>query len=126
MGFIPYNPNPDGKSVGDCVVRALTILIEDSWENVYIDLCMQGFFSHDMPSSNAVWGKYLRANGFKRYILPDTCPDCYTISDFCNDYPRGKYMVATGSHVVAIIDGNYYDTGDSGNEVPLYYWRKEK
>ena len=125
MAFVYYNPNPEGKYNGDCVIRALTILFNDSWDNVYLDLCMQGAFMHDMPDSNAVWGKYLRLNGFRHYSLPDTCPECYTIKDFCRDYPKGTFMVATGSHVVAIIDGNYYDTGDSGNEVPVYYWRKE-
>lgn len=126
MGYIFYNPNPDGKYNGDCVIRALTILLNDTWENVYVDLCMQGFTMHDMPNSNEVWGKYLKLNGFKQYLLPQTCPDCYTVKQFCNDFNSGMYMVATGSHVVAVVDGNYYDTGDSGNEVPIYYWRKEK
>lgn len=126
MGFIQYNPNPEGKYVGDCVIRALTILLNDTWDNIYIDLSMTGFHMHDMPNSNAVWGEFLKMNGFKQYPLPDTCPNCYTVKQFCIDFPEGVYMVATGSHVVAVIDGNYYDTGDSGNEVPIYYWRKER
>ena len=126
MGYIFYNPNPEGKYTSDCVVRALTILLNDTWDNIYIDLCMQGAFVHGMPNDNDVWSKYLKANGFKQYLLPQTCPDCYTLKQFCLDFNSGTYMVATGSHVVAVVDGNYYDTGDSGNEVPIYYWRKEK
>ena len=80
----------------------------------------------DMPSVNNLWGSYLRANGFKKIILPDSCPDCYTIAQFCRDFPVGKYMLATGTHVVAVIDGDYYDTWDSGDEVPISYWRKER
>lgn len=121
-----YNPNPYGKAVGDCVVRALTILLDDDWHNVYADLTMQGSFMGDMPSSNVVWGEYLKENGFRQFPLQDMCPACYTIRDFCMDFPIGKYLVATGSHVVAVVDGNYYDTSDSGNEVPLYYWRKSR
>jgi hypothetical protein len=34
-------------------------------------------------------------------------------------------MLATGTHVVAVIDGNYYDTWDSGDEVPIALWKKE-
>ena len=26
---------------------------------------------------------------------------------------------------IAVQNGNYYDTLNSGNEVPIYYWRKE-
>ena len=75
-----------------------------------------------------VWGSYLKGKGFRRFILPDTCPDCYTVKDFCLDYPYGTYLLATGSHVVAVINGDYYDAWDSGNETPIYYWtrRKEK
>ena len=58
-------------------------------------------------------------------IIPNTCPDCYTIADFCNDHPYGTYILATGTHVVAVIDGDYYDTWDSGNEIPIFYWQKE-
>jgi hypothetical protein len=27
--------------------------------------------------------------------------------------------------VVTVQDGKYYDTWNSGNEVPVYYWEKE-
>lgn len=126
MSFIRYNSNPSGKHVGDCVIRALTIAIPDSWENVYADLTMVGRYMYDMPNSNAVWAEYLKMNGFKHYSLPDTCPFCYSIRQFSEDFPVGTYVVATGSHVVAVVDGNYYDTSDSGNEVPIYYFRKEQ
>lgn len=43
---------------------------------------------------------------------------------YYNANPDGKNVVATGSHVVAVIDGNYIDNTDTGNEVLIYYWRK--
>ena len=122
--YIYRNPNPMGKSVGDCVVRAISIAFNIPWKDVYIDLTDEGFAKCDMPSSNDVWSSYLINNGFQRKIIPDTCPDCYTIRDFCYDHPRGLYIVATGSHVVAVIDGDYYDSWDSGNEVPIYYFER--
>ena len=125
MSYIYYNPNPDGKHVGDCVIRALSVVLCDTWENVYADLTMQGHFMHDMPSSDAVWGEYLRSNGFTKHILPNTCPNCYTVRDFLIDFPIGTYVVATGSHVLAVVDGDYFDTSNSGNEMIIYYWRKE-
>ena len=36
--FIQYNPNPEGKSTGDCVIRALTKALNKSWEQVYVEL----------------------------------------------------------------------------------------
>jgi len=38
---------------------------------------------------------------------------------------RMTHILALSGHVVCVMDGDYYDTWDSGGEVPLYYWRKE-
>lgn len=77
-----------------------------------------------MPSSNAVWNAYLLDQGFVKRTIPDTCPECYRVTDFCWDYPYGEYLIATGTHVIAVIDGNYYDTWDSGDEVPIYFYER--
>ncbi len=126
MAYRFYNPNPDGKFVGDCVIRAITKVEESDWDSIYIAVVVKGLMHHDMPSSNDIWGKYLKSKGYTRHLIPDSCPDCYTIAQFAYDNPLGRFAVATGSHVVAVVDGDYYDAWDSGNEVPIYYWAKEK
>ena len=55
--------------------------------------------------------------------MPNTCPDCYTVDDFCHEHQTGKYLLALFEHVVAVVDGYYYDTWDSGRKVVLYYWK---
>jgi hypothetical protein len=122
--YVDYNPNPAGKRVGDCVIRALCKLTGKDWETTYFGVAMEGFRLYDMPSSNNVWGKYIRGQGFKKKVLPDTCPDCYTVRDFAREHKQGQYLLATGSHVVAVVDGDYYDSWDSGDEVPAYYFEK--
>lgn len=125
--FIRYNPNPSRLNVGDCVIRSITSATGDLWENVYIELALQGYMMHDMPSANRVWGEYLYNHGFKRRLIPEDCFDCsYTVKDFCEDHPHGTFVVATGSHVVCCRNGNYYDTWDSGEEQVYYYWFKEE
>lgn len=126
MSFVFFNPNPDRAIVGDCVIRGISLLTSRSWEEVYLDLCDEGLVMHDMPSSNAVWGTYLLKNGYLRKAIPNICPECYTVKEFCMDHPYGKFLLATGTHVIAVKDGNYYDTWDSGNEVPSYYFKKEE
>ena len=103
-----YNPNPLGKKIGDCVIRAISIILSKSWEETYMDIAMMGLKMCDMPSSNSVWGSYLQNLGFKRKAIDNTCPNCYTVRDFCFDNPRGNFILATGEHVVAVIDGDYY------------------
>lgn len=125
MAWVEWNPNPHGKRVGDCTVRAVAKGTGESWEDAYSGMALEGFLLSDMPSANNVWGAYLRRKGFKRHIIPDTCPDCYTVKDFCKDHPKGMYIVALHGHVIAVNDGDYFDSWDSGNETPLYYFQKE-
>lgn len=124
MSYVYYNPNPLKLSVGDCTIRAISRALSISWKQTYLLLVIQGFHMYDMPSANRVWGELLKRKGFKKYQLPDTCPDCYTIKNFCYDFPYGTYVVGTGEHVVCVIDGNYYDSWDSGNEIPIYYFKR--
>ncbi len=123
--FVFDNPNPQGSFVGDCVIRALSIAMNKSWYDVYTDLTVTGLSMSDMPSSNRVWAEYLKNKGWKRHVIPDTCPYCYTVRDFAGEHFKGSYILGTGTHAIAVVDGNYMDIWDSGDEVPLYYFSKE-
>lgn len=122
--WIEYNPNPCNRRVGDCVIRAIAKATNREWESVYVDLCVQGFMLADLPSSNSIWSVYLKSKGFKRRTIED-CPDCYTMEDFCKEHPQGVYVVGTGTHAVAVVDGNIFDAWDSSREIPQYYFEKE-
>lgn len=118
------NLNPRGKSVGDCTIRAIGIATDKEWMETYLDLCLFGLLMADMPSANAVSTAYLKRNGFRRRTIPDNCPDCYTIADFCKDHQQGTYIIGTGSHLTAVIDGDLLDSWNSENETPVYYFEK--
>lgn len=119
-----YNPNPSGKTVSDCVIRAISKALGQSWENTYIELSLQGYMMSDLPNSNAVWSAYLKSKGFKRDMVSNDCPECYTISDFASEHPNGTYVIGTGTHAVAVIDGIIYDAWHSENEQPIYFYCK--
>jgi len=123
--FVQHNSNPTAARTGDCAVRAIARATGKSWDNIYLDLCILGYTMGDWGSSNAVWGAYLKRCGFTRQALPASCPDCYTVADFADEHPKGIYVLALSGHVVTVVDGRYYDTWDSGDEMPLYYWCKE-
>lgn len=125
MAYIPYNPNPLNNHVGDCTVRALSRALGQDWETTYTELALQGLMLGDMPSANNVWGAYLRSKGFKRCIIPDCISDLYTVKNFASENNSGVYVLALAQHVVCVYDGDYYDTWDSGGEIPIYYWEKK-
>lgn len=120
-----FQNNPTGRNVGDCSVRAVSKALNIDWETAYLLIAAAGFQMGDVLSSNGVWGAVLRQHGFSRSAIPDSCPDCYTIEDFAADHPLGTYVVGTGSHVVTVQDGVIYDSWDSSNEIPQYYWHRE-
>lgn len=78
----------------------------------------------NLPSANSVWGTYLIGKGFEEGSLMRRCKECYTLLDFCRDFPNGTYVVGTDDHAVAVIDGNFYDSYDSGGVNPTYYFKK--
>lgn len=126
MAYSFYNPNPVGRLVGDCVPRALAKALDTDWESAKVLISNASFQMADMETGDSVWGAVLRKNGFYREIIPNECPDCYTVEDFCNDHQEGVFVLYCGGHVCAVKDGVVYDTQDSRYEIPEYYWYKKE
>ena len=134
-----YNVNPCGLHVGDCVIRALSVVLDIPWEQVHYELCELSRRMCDMPSSNRVYYKYLELNGYTQHRINTECPQCKTVEDFCSTHPCGRYVLSTcdyidattkiiviGTHVIPVIDGTAYDTWMSLDEIPLLYFEKKE
>lgn len=124
--YVKYNPNPVGRNVGDCAVRAIAKALDTDWETAYSLIADAGYRMGDMPSSNSVWGAVLRQNGFYRKAIPNSCPDCYTAANFCDEHRNGVYVLGFGNHVATVVNGNLYDSWDSSQEIPQYYWYRRR
>lgn len=120
-----FQINPTGRNVGDCAVRAVAAALDIDWEHAFALIAANAYAMGDMPSADSVWGSVLRQHGFYREAIPNTCPDCYTVAEFAADHPRGTFVLALGGHVVTVKDGWWYDTWDSGDRVPQYYWYRK-
>lgn len=114
-----YNPNPKKNRISDCAIRAVCKATGEQWEDVFTELTVLAFAASDMPHANHVWGQYLKKRGFKKKLIDE---DIFTVEDFANTHLYGRYVLATPGHAVAVVNGNYYDTWDSGEEKPEYYW----
>lgn len=122
--WVYYNPNPTGKNVGDCAVRAISKAFDIDWEEAYDLISDAARLMGDMPSADSVWGAVLRQHGFYRRAIPNSCPNCYTAEDFCMDHPYGTYVLGFGGHVATVKDGRLFDSWNSSNEIPQYYWEE--
>ena len=124
--WIYYNPNPYGRDTIDCAVRAVAAALDIDWRGAYALIHAQGYGEGDMGPSNGTWGAVLRRHGFRRAIIPNSCPDCYTAEDFCIDNPAGVFVLGFENHTAAVIDGCVWDAWDSTGLCPQYYWYREE
>ena len=123
--WIYANPNPVRDDEPDCVVRAISIATGLSWDEVHRELSEMSREMGTMPSVNWLWGLWLKKHGFEAFSLPESCPECTTVGEFCRRYPEGTYIIGTGSHAVCIRDGNAYDSWNSLGTVPTYFFKQK-
>lgn len=125
MAFVEYNNNPRGLKTDDCVIRAISKATGESWLNTFDRLisharvvctCQTGKEAytdllHDYPSFSVF--KYV--DGEKKRL---------TVKDVCK--LKGSYVVRVANHMVAVVDGKYYDIFDSGDKCAYKIWRTKK
>ena len=66
----------------------------------------------------------MRDLGFSVELVRD--PYC-TLAEFARDNPAGVFILGDdypGGHVVAVVDGNWYDTADCCSMIPEKVWRR--
>lgn len=124
MAYVPYNANPKNRRTEDCVVRALSMVLGIPWDTMYWCLSARGFVDKAVLTDDDLWGRYLTDHGFTMQALPRTCPHCYTVKQFSMEHPYGAYVIKTPGHVLACVDGDYYDTTDTGDEAAIYCYAK--
>lgn len=55
-----YNANPHNKFTDDCVIRALSTAMEQSWEDTFNDLCQISLKYGVMPTDTKCFSRYLK------------------------------------------------------------------
>lgn len=142
--FLFLNENPNGNIEGDCVVRAVSTLLDKPWDDVYDDLCELGKKYKMMPNSKKVYTKYIESHGFVKHKQPRKYDNTkYTGEEFCDhlsvnngDGSFGKVLAHIGGHHVVCIEPTNHgdgincrykvrDTWDSTDGCIGNYWAKE-
>ena len=118
--FKYFQPNEKDlkDTVGDCQIRALCKTLDLSWLEVFdlvTPICREQqvmyIFSCDLKKTKVALDKlgfeYTGISNKKGSKRP-------TVSSFAKDHPEGRYICNVAHHEVAVVDGKYYDTWDSG------------
>lgn len=125
--FKYYNPNPEGhEDACDCVVRALCAATGLSWYEVYDKCCEIGKEHGIMPNASGKKYSGIRAEAFglePRVIpAPKRGQKSMTVQKFCEKHRKGKYILTTAHHDIAVVNGKYLDLQeDYGSKVYKYY-----
>lgn len=128
--FVYYQPNyKDLKDkVGDCQIRALSKALGLTWLEVFdltIPICRElqtyTIFACDLNKTKSA----MESLGFTYTGVSNkrgtTRP---TVDSFAKDHPVGTYILKVANHVVACVDGQYFDTWDSGHCSLYGYYKK--
>lgn len=103
-----HNANTGGKITGDCVLRAISAAMGQSWEETAQGLYEMMLRSHLCMTSKECYGKYLEAQGWQKHAQPRKGDNTkYTGAEFCewlNEHGDGEPIIAHigGHHIVAI------------------------
>lgn len=130
--FKYFQPNKKDlkDKVGDCQIRALCKVLELTWLEAFdltIPICrdLQTYtiFDCDLKKTNAAMEslgfQYTGISNKKGTRRP-------TVDSFTKEHKTGRYIVKVAHHVVAVVDGHYHDTWDSGHCCMYgYYTLKE-
>ena len=108
------NPHPNGKLVGDCVKRAITIATGFDYREVSRELNRIkreiGCHSFNEPD---VFKEYMKRHNFSKLSFPAIKGKSRMNGErFCESYPRGRYILNMAGHLSCCVNGIIYDTWD--------------
>lgn len=114
--WIKYNPNPKHRNTGDCTIRAYTKAFGISWDEAYEIASRYGKDYGALPNDAKVVDKILTEEfgcTIKRFPKSG---DRNTVEEFAATHPKGTFIAKVHGHVVAVVDGKYYDSWNSGSK----------
>ena len=119
--FVYFQPNKKDlkDKVGDCQVRALSKALGLTWVEAFdltIPICRElqtyTIFDCDLSKTKDAMSRlgfeYTGVSNKRGTTRP-------TIDSFAKTHKTGVYICKVAHHVVAVVDGKYYDTWDSGD-----------
>lgn len=101
-----YNANPHNNNVSDCVIRAISVAQDRTWDDVYEELS-------DIAQDKGML--FDDVNFVEQYLDQRYKRQCHyskTIKEFMDEFPCGKFLITMPGHITVVIDGVLVDTFD--------------
>ena len=130
--YVYYQPNTKDikDEFGDCQIRALSKALNCSWLEAFdkaISICREEWVSLIFDAPVKVRSRMLDKLGFDYHGISNKAGSKRpTVDSFAKDHPEGTYILAVAHHEVAVVNGKYYDTWDSGYNCVYGYFELRK
>lgn len=106
--FEYVNPHPQGKLVGDCVKRAITLASNRDYKEVQLELNRYKKVTKAKKfNEDKNWVKYVerkmmwqKLSGYRNM----------KVGEFAKMHPKGTYLLTTRKHLTTVKDGKVLDT----------------
>lgn len=101
-------------------------MLDMTWMEVFEDTLPVCINNQALHNNQIVYTEYLKSKGFVYVgISNKKGTKRPTVKSFAKEHKEGVYFVTVANHVVAVVNGMYYDTWDSGEKSMYGYWCKE-
>jgi hypothetical protein len=107
---------------GDCVVRSISIALDQPYNATFMDLMELGMEMGGYPSMPPVYEAYLKNQGWVKNKCPrDENGKLIKLRDWVF---QGTAVVLNSGHLTAVKDGDVYDKWDCRYRPVNTYWTK--
>lgn len=123
--FHYYNSNPKGIRAGDCAIRALSLALNQTWEDTLQGLTEVALKCKRSPTETTTIAKYLNKKGWKKELQPKHLDATkYTGKQFIDARLKNSVIICKiGPHHISVIyGGRFYDTWDPSDYTVGNYW----
>lgn len=100
------------KENSDCTVKALAVAYSVGYEWAHAVLKEHGRKNREGIYTRDVFPVVLTNMGIKHRVGPYSATNKVSLKKFCEAHPKGRYVVTSSGHAMAVIDGVVYDWGD--------------
>lgn len=130
--YIYYQPNKKDlkDKYGDCTIRALSKALGVSWLEAFdltIPFCRREQVPNIFNGDLALRKKIMAEIGFDYHGITNKKGSRRpTVDSFAKDHSEGAYILNLANHEVAVVDGKFYDTWDSGDCCVYGYFERRR
>ena len=127
-----YQPNAKDikDKMGDCQIRALSKALDLTWLQTFdliMPICREVQAPDIFCCDLKVVKELMSRLGFEYTgISTKKGTDRPTVREFAIKHKKGAYVCSLAGHVVAVVDGMYYDTWDCGNKSLYGFYELKK